>query len=212
MFMKKRQKGFSLIELMATIGLIGVIAGVGFPAIDNFGDQENYETDVATIRGQINYVRQLSLEEGTAYTIWIVNDTSNNTADLEVWQAQGRKRFNVEYHKEDVDENDPKCSRFNDQVDEDGDSLTENAEVDYNKGTKINTLTKKLEHITISRCSSITGNCTKENADANFFCFLPDGSAPEGMRAEIQASENAGGKKDYLHTYESGFFNIGKRM
>ena len=60
--MRKKEKGFSLIELMATIGLIGVIAGVGFPAIDNFGDQENYETDLATIRGQINFVRQLSLE------------------------------------------------------------------------------------------------------------------------------------------------------
>ena len=197
--MNRKEKGFSLLELMTTIGIISIIGAVGFPAIDNFGDQENYETDLATIRGQINYVRQLSLEEGNAYTIRIVNDTSNNTADLEVWQAQGLKRYNVEYHREDVAANNPKCARF----DDDGGDL---------KGLKINNLTKKLEHMTLSRCTSITGNCTKVVAANNFFCFLPDGSSPEDARGEMQASENAGGKKDYLHTYETGFFNNGKRM
>ena len=191
--MKKREKGFSLLELMTTIGIISIIGAVGFPAIDNFGDQENYETDLATIRGQINYVRQLSLEEGNAYTIRIVNDTSNNKADLEVWQAQGLNRFNVEHHKSTS----VKCSEF---------------EGTNDKGTKINNLTKKLEHMTINKCNSITGNCTKVTAANNFFCFLPDGSAPEGARGEMQGSENAGGKKEYLHTYESGFFNNGTRM
>ena len=76
--MKKKEKGFSLLELMTTIGIISIIGAVGFPAIDNFGDQENYETDLATIRGQINYVRQLSLEDGNAYTIRIINDTTKD--------------------------------------------------------------------------------------------------------------------------------------
>ena len=191
--MEKKEKGFSLLELMTTIGIISIIGAVGFPAIDNFGDQENYETDLATIRGQINYVRQLSLEDGNAYTIRIVNDTTNITADLEVWQAQGLNRYNVEYHKSTA----TKCSDFDGTND---------------KGTKLADLTKKLEHMTISRCTSTTGNCTKVSDSDNFFCFLPDGSSPEDARGEMQASENAGGKKDYLHTYETGFFNNGKRM
>ena len=66
--------------------------------------------------------------------------------------------------------------------------------------------------MTISRCTSTTGNCTKVTTDNNFFCFLPDGSSPENLRGEINASSNAGGKKDYLHIYQSGFFNNGKRM
>ena len=37
-------------------------------------------------------------------------------------------------------------------------------------------------------------------------------SAPEDGRAEIQASANAGSKKDFIHSYETGFFNTGKRM
>ena len=53
----KRQKGFSILELMTTIGVLTLIGAVGFPAIDNFGDQENYENDLATIRGQVNIVR-----------------------------------------------------------------------------------------------------------------------------------------------------------
>ncbi len=191
--MKKKEKGFSLLELMTTIGIISIIGAVGFPAIDNFGDQENYETDLATIRGQINYVRQLSLEDGNAYTIRIVNDTTNTTADLEVWQAQGLNRYNVEYHKSTA----TKCSDFDGTND---------------KGTKLADLTKKLEHMTISRCTSTTGNCTKVSASNNFFCFLPDGSSPENARGEMQSSSNAGGKQEYLHTYETGFFNNGKRM
>ena len=191
--MKKKEKGFSLLELMTTIGIISIIGAVGFPAIDNFGDQENYETDLATIRGQINYVRQLSLEDGNAYTIRIVNDTTNTTADLEVWQAQGLNRYNVEYHKSTA----TKCSDFDGTND---------------KGTKLTELTKKLEHMTISRCTSTTGNCTKVSASNNFFCFLPDGSSPENARGEMQSSSNAGGKQEYLHTYETGFFNNGKRM
>ncbi|WP_440677730.1 prepilin-type N-terminal cleavage/methylation domain-containing protein [Candidatus Pelagibacter sp. HIMB1587] len=191
--MNKKEKGFSLLELMTTIGIISIIGAVGFPAIDNFGDQENYETDLATIRGQINYVRQLSLEDGNAYTIRIVNDTTNTTADLEVWQAQGLNRYNVEYHKSTA----TKCSDFDGTND---------------KGTKLTDLTKKLEHMTISRCTSTTGNCTKVSASDNFFCFLPDGSSPENARGEMQSSENAGGKQDYLHTYETGFFNNGTRM
>ena len=191
--MNKKEKGFSLLELMTTIGIISIIGAVGFPAIDNFGDQENYETDLATIRGQINYVRQLSLEDGNAYTIRIVNDTANTTADLEVWQAQGLNRYNVEYHKSTA----TKCSDFDGTND---------------KGTKLTELTKKLEHMTISRCTSTTGNCTKVSASNNFFCFLPDGSSPENARGEMQSSSNAGAKQEYLHTYETGFFNNGKRM
>ncbi len=191
--MEKKEKGFSLLELMTTIGIISIIGAVGFPAIDNFGDQENYETDLATIRGQINYVRQLSLEDGNAYTIRIVNDTTNTTADLEVWQAQGLNRYNVEYHKSTA----TKCSDFDGTND---------------KGTKLTELTKKLEHMTISRCTSTTGNCTKVSASNNFFCFLPDGSSPENARGEMQSSSNAGAKQEYLHTYETGFFNNGKRM
>ena len=191
--MNKKEKGFSLLELMTTIGIISIIGAVGFPAIDNFGDQENYETDLATIRGQINYVRQLSLEDGNAYTIRIVNDTTNTTADLEVWQAQGLNRYNVEYHKSTA----TKCSDFDGTND---------------KGTKLADLTKKLEHMTISRCTSTTGNCTKVSASNNFFCFLPDGSSPENARGEMQSSSNAGAKQEYLHTYETGFFNNGKRM
>ena len=191
--MHNKEKGFSLLELMTTIGIISIIGAVGFPAIDNFGDQENFESDLATIRGQINYVRQLSLEDGNAYTIRIVNDTTNTTADLEVWQAQGLNRYNVEYHKSTA----TKCSDFDGTND---------------KGTKLANLTKKLEHMTISRCTSTTGNCSKVSASDNFFCFLPDGSSPENARGEMQSSSNAGGKQDYLHTYETGFFNNGKRM
>ena len=186
----KSQKGFSILELMTTIGILSLIGAVGFPAIDNFGDQENYENDLATIRGQVNIVRQLALEDGNAYTIRIVNDSDANTAEMQVWQAQGLNRYNVEYHQQDSQ----KCKEFGDEDDSSDD-----------KGIQLTDYNKKLEHITISRCTTSTGSCSKvtpaqntwdgDNVDDetsdekiarlgsrppdNFFCFLPDGSAPE---------------------------------
>ena len=188
----KNQRGFSLIELMTTIGVISIVVAIGFPSVDNFGEQENYQADVATVKGQINYIRQLSLEDGNAYTIRIVNDTTNTTADLEIWQAQGIKRYDVDYHKDST----RLCSLFGGTNE---------------KGNILSELTQELKHMTITRCNDVDSATCTAAAD-NFFCFLPDGSAPEAGRAEIQASSNAGGKKDFLHTYETGFFNIGKRM
>ena len=197
--MKKFQKGFSLMEGLVTIGIISMVVGIGFPTIDNFGEQEHFEADLATIRGQVNYVRQLSLEDGNAYAIRIVNDDTNNSADLEVWRADGIHRHNVEYHKSTS----TKCSDF----DGTGDRVT------LTKGTKLSELTKKLEHMTIKKCTDTTdGVCAAVIDSDNFFCFLPDGSAPEDTRGEIQASENAGSKKEFIHSYETGFFNIGTRM
>ena len=190
----KSQKGFSILELMTTIGILSLIGAVGFPAIENFGDQENYENDLATIRGQVNIVRQLALEDGNAYAIRIVNDTDANTAEMQVWQAQGLNRYNVEYHKSTA----TKCSDFDGTND---------------KGTELTEYEKQLQHLTITRCTATSGACTKvTDVDDNFFCFLPDGSSPEDTRGEIQASANAGSKKDFIHSYETGFFNIGNRM
>ena len=196
----KKKNGFSVIELMATIGVIATIAAVGFPAIDNFGEQEHYETDLATLRGQINFVRQLSLEEGTVHIIQIVNDDTNNTADLEIHMGWQENRFNVLYHKATTSPaslNDPKCKRLGNTDD---------------TGVPRPDFTKTLEHMTIKRCTSVDGICSHRPATENFICFLPDGTSPETARFEIQASDNAGGKKDFLHSYQTGFFNNGKKM
>ena len=200
----KKKNGFSVIELMATIGVIATIAAVGFPAIDNFGEQEHYETDLATLRGQINFVRQLSLEEGTVHIIKIVNDDTNNTADLEIHMGWEENRFNVLFHKATTSPaslNDPKCKRLGNTL-----GNTDDA------GMPRPDFTKKLEHMTIKRCTSVDGNCSHRPAAENFICFLPDGTSPETARFEIQASDNAGGKKDFLHSYQTGFFNNGKKM
>lgn len=192
-FKKKSQKGFSVLELLVVIAVAGIVVGVGLPAISNFGVIENYQGDIAVVRSQFNYVRQMAMENGNAYRIKIVNNTNDNTSQLEVYEDQSLNRYNAQFHKESS----PPCSQFSGSG---------------NAGVKLDDLTKDLDHFNISKCTSLTGNCTAVTASNNFICILPDATIPTNARAEIQASKNAGSKKDFLHVYSSGFFNIGDRI
>ena len=192
------KNGFSILELMITIAVISIIAGIGYPAIGNFGKGENYQSDLATIRGQINIVRQFALENGHAYRLKIVNDDNKNNSSLEVWRAQGINRFNTEYHKS----TDIPCSDF-------GGSDSE--------GVLETELTKQLEYFVIKKCKldslgNIEGSCRPVSATDNYFCFLPDGSSPQNVQASIESTSNAGNRSEFIHFYQSGFFNNGERM
>jgi prepilin-type N-terminal cleavage/methylation domain-containing protein len=192
------KNGFSLLELMITIAVISIIAGLGYPAIGNFGKGENYQSDLATIRGQINIVRQFALENGHAYRLKIVNDDNKNNSSLEVWRAQGINRFNTEYHKS----TDIPCSDF-------GGSDSE--------GVLETELTKQLEYFVIKKCKldslgNIEGSCRPVSATDNYFCFLPDGSSPQNVQASIESTSNAGNRSEFIHFYMSGFFNSGERI
>ena len=131
------KNGFSILELMITIAVLSVIAGIGYPSINNFGKVENYQSDLATIRGQINIVRQFSLENGHAYRIKVVNDDANNNSSLEVWKAKGLDRFNTKFHKS----TNPPCSEFGGGG---------------NEGVQETELTKQLEYFVIKKCNSLT--------------------------------------------------------
>lgn len=192
----KNQKAFSILELLVVIGVISIVAAVGMPAISNFGVSESYQSDVAVIRSQFNHVRQLAMENGNAYRIKVVNNTTDNAfeAELEVYRDESLNRFNTQFHKNSS----PSCSQFSGVG---------------NAGVKIEDLTKTLEYITISKCTSLSGGtCTAVSSANNFFCILPDASGPENARAKIEATKRAGGKEDFIHVYESGFFNIGDRI
>ena len=192
------KNGFSILELMITIAVISIIAGIGYPAIGNFGKGENYQSDLATIRGQINIVRQFALENGHAYRLKIVNDDVNNKSELQVWKAKGLNRFNTEFHKS----TDIPCSDFGGIGSE---------------GVKETELTKQLEYFVIKKCKldslgNIEGSCRPVSATDNYFCFLPDGSSPQNVKASIESTSNAGNRSEFIHFYQSGFFNNGERM
>ncbi len=72
--------------------------------------------------------------------------------------------------------------------------------------------TKELQYFTIKKCNSLSGNCNPVGAAVNYFCFLPDGSSPQNIKATIEAAGNAGDKSEFIHFYKSGFFNNGERM
>ena len=150
------QKAFSVIELLVVIAVVSIVAAIGLPAISNFGVAENNENDKAIIRSQINYVRQLAIENGNAYRIKIINNAINNSSQLESLKIS-LNRFNKQFHKISV----PPCSQFSETS---------------NEGFLISDLTKKAEHYVITKCDSLMGTCNAVTNSNNYFCILPDGS------------------------------------
>jgi prepilin-type N-terminal cleavage/methylation domain-containing protein len=187
------RNGFSILELLVVIAVASIVVGIGLPAINNFGVSENYQGDISIVRSQFNLVRQMAMEDGNAYRIKIVNNDSDNTAELEVYKDESLNRFNTEFHKSSS----PPCSSFSGVG---------------NNGAKVDDLTKELEHFVIKKCTSLTGNCTAVSNANNYFCILPNATMPENARGSITASNRAGGKSDFLNVYSSGFFNIGSRI
>lgn len=187
------EKGFSVIELLVVIAVVSIVAAIGLPAISNFGVSENNENDKAIIRSQINFVRQLAIENGNAYRIKIVNNTAKNSAELKIYRDESLHRFNKEFHKA----SNPPCSQFSGTG---------------NLGVLVTELTKKAQNYIIQKCDSLNGNCNAVSSTNNYFCILPDGSGADNTRAQINSSKNAGSKIIFLHFYKTGFFNIGDRI
>ena len=203
------RNGFSILELLVVIAVASIVVGIGLPAINNFGVSENYQGDIAVVRSQFNLVRQMAMENGNAYRILIVNNDSDNTARLEVYEDQTRNRFNKNFHSSAT----PPCSTFGGPNSTTLIMLGVTQTVNSNPGgIRLNNLTKNLDFFTIKKCTSLTGNCTSVTNANNYFCILPDATMPENARGLITASNRAGGKSDFLNVYSSGFFNIGSRI
>ena len=63
---KANQKGFTLVELIVVVAILGVLAAVAIPNYMNYLYKSRISTDVDTARAVLNVARTMTMTSGTA--------------------------------------------------------------------------------------------------------------------------------------------------
>ncbi len=84
--MKTMQKGFTLIELMIVIAIIGILAAIAIPQYQNYIARSEVQTSMADIRGYIVAIEDFTARYGAIPSIY-TNDTLINYNGFDVSTA-----------------------------------------------------------------------------------------------------------------------------
>ncbi|KJF87689.1 pilin [Photobacterium phosphoreum] len=79
----KKQQGFTLIELMIVVAIIGVLSAIAIPAYKNYVTKSEVASGLATLKALITPAEMIYQEKGTlvkatALTDLGITDTANN--------------------------------------------------------------------------------------------------------------------------------------
>lgn len=75
--MMNKNKGFSLIELMVVIAIIGIIASMAVPALMNMLQRNRLKTAVQSLQDDLQYARTLAIKQSQNI---VINRTRTSTA------------------------------------------------------------------------------------------------------------------------------------
>jgi len=95
---KVDRKGFSLVEVMIVVALIGIVATIAVPNFQNYIRNRNLKTAVQEISSEFFVTRERALSESTTYRL--VFDVGNNRYTTEEETPSGSGTWTVRQTKQ----------------------------------------------------------------------------------------------------------------
>lgn len=75
---RSRSNGFSLLELMTVVGIIGATVALASPGIGRWIDNQNLKSAVRDTAGLVSYARSQAVRTGNVYIVFFQTDAQNN--------------------------------------------------------------------------------------------------------------------------------------
>ena len=77
--MSHRAKGFSLIELLVTVSLVGILAAIAIPSFSSVIRNSKADAEVTTLQRALNFARLEAINRGVATKVLPVSGTAWNS-------------------------------------------------------------------------------------------------------------------------------------
>ena len=79
----KNKKGFSLLEVIVIVAIIGIVSAIAFPTISSWTNKRKADVDIQTLRSLVDYAKQTSMTQGKSIILY----SSSGGVDVYVTQS-----------------------------------------------------------------------------------------------------------------------------
>lgn len=75
----KKNSGFTLLELLITVALIGIVTALAIPSMRTYGQNDRLTTNINTLIGHLAYARSEAVKRSAQVSICVSSDAANCT-------------------------------------------------------------------------------------------------------------------------------------
>ncbi|MDC1280390.1 type II secretion system GspH family protein [Pelagibacteraceae bacterium] len=191
-FLKVSSKGFSLMEILVVIAIIGVVSALGMRGLSSIGTDAEFKKSVVVLESFLDEIKLKAFTDNKPYKIYINNN--NDNINIKVYEPSGTSWL------------DPQLVRRCDCLIGSSGSMVGCNNIFLTSISGVTPIeTKTIEKVNIESCSD--GACANPSAVTVKICFLRDGTSPRDRYFKLSNSGYDGNYFSIKSAYRSGYVN-----